>query len=170
MKKTTRGTLAAAAAALLLFGGIGTHATWTADHAIDGTDVGVGHLKLINADCGDGWLIGADPFDPATIKVVPGTVLKLMCDFEVDALGANLKANLAVTTPSLTGDTDLASALTTSATYEDALGDPIAATTDLSDGDVVQATIKVTLPDTVDNAVQDLSATLGDITVTVTQA
>ena len=35
---------------------------------------------------------------------------------------------------------------------------------------MITATLQVTLPDSVTNAVQDLSATLADITVTATQA
>jgi alternate signal-mediated exported protein len=170
MKKSTRGALAAAAAALLLFGGMGTRATWSDDDTIDGTDIGAGHLKLINPDC-DGWLIGGNAFDPASVKIVPGSELTQVCTFEVDALGANLKATFSVTAPGFSATNGLTGVLQTSATYEDnATGDPVDATTVLEDGDVIKATLTVTLPSSADNTIQDLSATLNDVTVTASQA
>lgn len=170
MRKSTKGALAGAAAALLLLGGVGTRATWSDGGTISGTGVGAGHLKLINASCG-GWLISGNPFDPATVKIVPGSVLTQICTFEVDALGANLTASLSVTAPGFSTANGLTGVLQTAATYQDNVtGNPIGATTRLSDGDVVKATLTVTLPTSVDNTVQDLTATLNDVTVTATQA
>ncbi len=169
MKKSTRGALAAGAAALLLFGGLGTHATWDDNGTVTGTDIGAGHLKLINPTC-NGWLIGTSAFDPTTIKIVPGSVLTQVCTFEVDALGANLTANLSVTSPGFDTANGLTGVLQTAATYKDSGGNPIDSSTVLNDGDVITANIQVTLPTSADNTIQDLSATLNDVTVTVTQA
>ena len=170
MRKSTKGGLAAAAAALLLFGGLGTRATWSDGGTISGTDVGAGHLKLINANCG-GWLISGNLFDPATIKIVPGSVLTQVCTFEVDAVGVNLKASLSVTAPGFSTANGLTGVLNTAATYVDqATGSPIDALTQLSDGDIIEATLTVTLPTSADNTIQDLTATLNDVTVTASQA
>lgn len=170
MRKSTKGALAGAAAALLLFGGLGTRATWNDNGTVDGTDIGAGHLKLINAAC-SGWKIGATVFDPATIKIIPGSEITQICTFEVDALGHNLSATLSVNAPGFSTANGLTGALTTSATYKDnGTGTDIDGTTQLSDGDVIKATLTVTLPDTAGNAIQDLTATLDDVTVTATQA
>jgi alternate signal-mediated exported protein len=157
VKKSTKGGLAAAAAVLLLIGGMGTRASWSDNGVVPGTAMNAGHLKLVNADC-DGWLISGNLLDPATIKIAPGNVLTQVCTFEVDALGVDLKANLSVTAPSF------------QTTFKDDAGDAIVPDdTVLNDGDVITAKLTVTLPSTVGNAVQDLSATLQDVTVTATQ-
>jgi alternate signal-mediated exported protein len=169
VKKSTKGGLAAAAAVLLLIGGMGTRASWSDDGVVPGTAMETGHLKLINAQC-DGWLISGDLFDPASIKLAPGSVLTQICTFEVDALGANLKADLSVTAPTFQTANGLTAALGASATFEDGDGNAIVPeSTELSDGETVTATLTVTLPSTVGNAVQDLSAQLQDVTVTATQ-
>ena len=169
MKKSTKGGLAAAAAVLLLIGGMGTRASWSDNGVVPGTAMNAGHLKLVNADC-DGWLISGNLLAPATIKIAPGNVLTQVCTFEVDALGVDLKANLSVTAPTFQTTNGLTTALQTSATFEDGDGDDIVPDdTVLNDGDVITATLTVTLPSTVGNAVQDLTATLQDVTVTATQ-
>ncbi|ABL83735.1 MULTISPECIES: alternate-type signal peptide domain-containing protein [unclassified Nocardioides] len=170
MRKSTKGALAAGAAALLLFGGMGTRAGWSDDGTFTGTDIGTGHLNLINATC-NGWKIGASAFDPATIKIVPGSVLTQVCTFEVDAVGTNLKATLSVTAPSFATANGLTGVLTTAATYvNNADSSPIDATTQLADGTVIKATMTVTLPASADNTIQGLTATLDNVTVTATQA
>jgi alternate signal-mediated exported protein len=169
MKKTSKGVLAGAVGVLLLGGAVSTHATWTDDGVISGTTIGAGHLKLVNAQC-NGWLINGNLFDPATIKLVPGSVLTQVCTFEVSALGADIKANLSVTAPQFQSANGLTAALQTSATYRDASTNaPIDASTALVDGEVVKAALQVTLPSLVGNAVQGLTATLQSITVTATQ-
>ena len=97
-----------------------------------------------------------------TGEIVPGSELTQVCTFEVDVLGASLKAQLAVTAPDFQSSNGLTGVLQTSATYENnATGSAITPdSTLLADGDVVKATIKVTLPDTAGNAIQDLSAKL----------
>jgi alternate signal-mediated exported protein len=146
-----------------------TRASWSDTGEVPGTDMSTGHLKLINAQC-DGWLISGDLFDPATIKLAPGNVLTQICTFEVDAVGAHLKANLSVTAPTFQTTNGLTTALQTSATFTDDDGaDIVPEATELTDGEVITATLTVTLPSTIGNAVQDLSAQLEDVTVTATQ-
>lgn len=172
MKKSTKGAMAGSAAALLLMGGLGTHATWSDGDSVPGTALGVGHLSLLQLGC-NGWLISGTASDPASVKIAPGGELTQVCTFEVDAVGANLKATLSVTSTSYDAgsDGDLTALLETDATYEDAVThNPIGATTQLEDGDTIEATITVTLPATADESIQDLNATLDSITVTATQA
>lgn len=170
MKKSTKGAVAASAAALLLLGSLGTHATWSDDGTIDGTSLASGHLKLLPPDCGQGWLIDGVVFNPATIKLAPGSVVVEVCTFTVDTGGAKLQAKLVAGTPTYASATGLSAALTTTATYKDEAGDPVTNDTVFEDGDKITARIEVTLPTSVDGAVQDLSATLEDVTVTATQA
>lgn len=172
MKKSTKGALAGSAAALLLMGGMGTHASWSDGDSVPGTALSAGHLDLVRTNCA-GWVINGSALNPASVKIAPGAVLTQVCTFEVDAVGASLKATLSVSAPSYTGGSSsiLTDALTTSATYQNNVTNaPIASTTQLSDGDVIKATISVTLPSTADGSVQDLSATLDSTTVTASQA
>src|SRR5690606_28979207 len=56
MNKSTKGALAAAAAAVLLMGSAGTLAFWTADETTPGATIDAGHLALVidgtNTGCG----------------------------------------------------------------------------------------------------------------------
>lgn len=170
MRKSTKGVVAGSAAALLLLGGLGTRAEWSSAENMDGTDVGAGSLDLVGVRC-DGWEIGTDAFNPNQTKIVPGSVLTQVCTFRIDADGYGLEATLSASTPTLSGDTELAEALAVEATFVDTgTGGTLDAVTSVDDGSVVEATLTVTLPATAGNSVQDLSATLNDITVTATQA
>lgn len=180
MNKTTKGALAAAAAAALLLGGFGTHATWTANDDIDGTDITAGHLKLASAQC-DGWkllsrVIGDlswQQVDLADLLVVPGDVLKQHCTFTVDAAGAHIAADLSVD-PSSWGagsNSNLVDNLDVNAVYKlgaTTVTDPTSVK--LKDGDTLSADITVTFDQGAGDLTQDVSALLNDITVTATQA
>ncbi len=54
MKKATKGAIAAAGAGVLLLGGAGTLAYWTADGAAAGSDITAGDLDLTAGTC-SGW-------------------------------------------------------------------------------------------------------------------
>lgn len=171
MKKSTKGTLAASAAAVLLLGGFGTHAAWSDGKAVGGTDIKTGHLALINANCG-AWKIGTGTlttFDPTTL-LVPGDLLTRVCTFEVDVAGA-VNAKLSVSAPTiLDGSGNVVSAVTPTATFKDVTGGgstAISTGDGLSDGEIIQATVTVNVPS---SAPQDLAGHLNDITVTATQS
>ena len=171
MRKSTKGMLAAAAAAALLMGGLGTSAAWDDNKTVGGTNVASGHLKLDVVTC-DGWKLDGVSFDAVADLLAPGNLLTRHCRFEVNILGANVTATLAVTSPTFETANGLTNELTASATYEDAAGDPlnpVGAT--LSDGDVIDATISVAFPrESATNGSQDLAGSLQDVVVTVTQS
>ena len=93
MKKSTKGALAAGAAASLLLGGAGSLAYWTSTGTIDGTSISSGHLKLVSPSC-DGWKLDNETtaFDPAADQIVPGDVLTQVCHYTVDAKGKHILA------------------------------------------------------------------------------
>lgn len=172
MKKSTKGTLAASAAAVLLLGGFGTHAAWSDGTTVGGTDINTGHLALINASCG-AWKIGTGTltdFNVSTL-LVPGDVLTRVCTFEVDVAGA-VNAKLSVSAPTVLDHSgNLVSAVTPTATFEDVSDPanvvPVSSGDTLTDGESVEATITVNVPS---SAPQDLVGHLNDITVTATQS
>ncbi|MBZ5738491.1 alternate-type signal peptide domain-containing protein [Nocardioides mangrovi] len=166
MRKSTKGAVAAAAAAVLLIGAWGTQASWSGQGTTEGTDVATGYIKLV-PDC-DGWLFGGDPFDAVNDLLVPGSILDRHCTFTVDVAGVMTVA-LSTSTPSFSNDSGgLGSILQATASFTDADGDDIPDQTVVSDGDVINVDVTVKLLSTVTDG-QDLSATLDDIVVSATQ-
>ena len=53
MKKSTKGAVAAGAAAVLLLGGAGTLAFWNADGTAEGGTLTAGTLELTDLTCGN---------------------------------------------------------------------------------------------------------------------
>lgn len=178
MKKSTKGALAAGAAAALLLGGAGTLAFWSDSEILPGGSVDSGELALVDGDCDDDWVY-ADGFASAgdpVVLFVPGDVIQKECTFDIVAAGDNLSATL--TTPATVDVTPTPAAPTLEATVAATYaigGSPVPATvTSANDGDTVTATITVTFPygtETTVNAndTQNITATLDDIEITVVQ-
>jgi alternate signal-mediated exported protein len=178
MRRSTKGALAASAAAALLLGGAGSLAYWNSTQTISGGDIVSGTLTLTQEglqSCTD-WTLdavgGATAYTPGTTLVVPGDVITKTCDYTVNASGEHLAASLTMDATSVTGDAELAGALTASATYT-LDGSPVSsgqAITSLDDGAVVQATISVTFESATSGVVaQGMTAHLDDIVVGLQQ-
>ncbi len=182
MNKLTKGSIAAGAAGLLLLGGLGSIAFWTASADLEGGTVTSGTLSLGDPDCSAPWAYeGAG--GPVTL-IVPGDTITKDCTFTINATGDNLAANLTIpedvefTSPaagtSFTGNV--------SATYEssgevDTQTDPVVIT-EANNGETITATIAVEFPFGTDedgtstvnaNDMQDIEATLDGISITLTQ-
>jgi alternate signal-mediated exported protein len=174
MRKSTKGALAGGAGVVLLLGGAGTLAFWTDTQDISNDDVTSGHLKLVNGDCGDGWVLdGGAPFTTSQF-LVPGDVLTKVCTYSVDAAGEHLAATFTATGPSDIGGAQplideivFTSAFKVNGTASGSTDVPIA------DGDVVTATLTITWPygveDNDSNVLAGLTASLADVTVVATQ-
>lgn len=169
MNKTTKGAIAASAAALLLLGGWGTRATWSVDDEVEGTALNTGYIKLVGG-C-DGWeLLNGDPFQPLNHLLVPGMELLQHCQFTLD-LGGVATVSLATEAPSFSGtnalDLDDVLDLTTEFEHQ---GVDINGIATFDDNDVIEADIRVKLPSDLSGTVgQDLQGALQDITITATQ-
>lgn len=180
MKKSTKGAIAASAAAVLLLGGAGSLAYWSDDSVVDGGTIATGQISLGDADCAeDGepeWTFddgeaGAGEAYEAGDTVVPGDVISKVCTFEITAVGNHLRATLGVSEAGFTELNALSEDLQIDADFEVG-GTAVDADTEITeanDGDTVTATISVTLPGSSGNESQDLGAVLRDITVTATQ-
>lgn len=173
MNKTAKGALAASAAGALLLGGAGSLAYWNSTQDVTGAGISSGHLKLVDPQCGNGWILdGGATY--TTQLLVPGDTLTKVCSFTVDASGAHLTADFDVTAPNIHGDQPLLDELGVTATYTVNGDDVTPPGVAVADNDVVEATIVVTWPygtavDNDSNVVTGLSATLDTITVTATQ-
>lgn len=91
MKKTTKGAIAAGGAAVLLMGGAGTLAYWTAQGTVSGGSITSGHLSLDATACNAAtWTIdGGATFNPATGHLIPGDTLTKTCNVVIDVEGTH---------------------------------------------------------------------------------
>lgn len=175
MKKSTKGAFAAGTAAVLLMGGAGTMAFWTADAEVGGVAVTAGELKIVEDDCDTAvWTFDAQEdvpgktYVPATDLIVPGDILTKTCSFEVQATGEHLRAELAVTNPALSGELAPSLTLVDSYTIDDvevADGE----ITEENDGDVVEVAIEVTFNGDSGNGTQTLAGALSAFELSLTQ-
>ena len=179
MHATVKGALAAGAAGTLLLGGAGTLAYWNATGTVGGDTINSGDLRLDAGTCATaGWTVSNTienvnnvAFDVATDEIVPGDVLKKVCALNVIAVGANLRANLAVTNGTTTGSSMDVGAYSVAGTFTLG-GQPLTSITDTNNGNTINATITVTFPigTVVDNDSKVQDIVLTDYTVTATQA
>lgn len=168
MNKSTKGAIAAGAAAVLLLGGAGSLAYWNADGNLAGGSITAGELKLTAANTGSWTLNGSAVTDIAAVRVVPGDELVYTGTWTIVATGDNLQADLTTTAPTASGG--LASSITTDATFE--VDDASVTTiTDDNDGDLVSATIEVDFPfgSAADNGSQGQTLNLTSAGVVLTQ-
>ncbi len=172
MNKTAKGAIAAAAAAVLLIGSAGTLAYWTDDATVPGGAVASGHLELLtdatNTGCSAWELDGGDPYTPGTTLLVPGDLLTQECLFTLDAEGEHLEGTVEASAPTITGDTDLANALTVGVSGITLDGAEATTFTEANDGAALGVQVTVTFAGATTGAM-DMTAALADITVTATQ-
>lgn len=104
MKKTTKGAVAAGAAALLLAGGAGSFAAWNASTGAGGSQtVTAGSMTIAEAPGSGVWKLGAADFTPGTDKIVPGDVLTYTASYNYTLVGTNLNATLKPTVGGISG-------------------------------------------------------------------
>jgi len=182
MRKSTKGAVAAGGAAVLLMGGVGTLAFWTATGDADGGVIVAGSLTLTAGSCDADWVYapGQAGAGNPVVLFVPGDVVTKECTFTIGATGDNLSAMVdAPDTLTFATDPDVTSfAASVDATYDlngtvIADGDVI---TDADDGETLTVAFVVDIPFGTadptginDNDMQDVTATLDTLTVTLTQ-
>jgi len=149
MKNSTKGALAAGAAAVLLLGGAGSLAYWQVTQDAGTADIKSGNITLSAPDCTtasgshDWELDNGDAYVPGTTKIVPGDSISKICDMTLVLTGEHIGANLTFGTAGLTPDgTTLAAELTPSAVFT-VDGGAYAPITDPGTHDV-RATVTVT--------------------------
>lgn len=104
MKKTTKGALAAGAAAVLLAGGAGTYAAWTASGPeADGGTVTTGHLTVTQKqETTTGWTWAGGVKDGLAVEALdtlaPGDTIAYTGTYVLGIEGTNLTAKVDVTT------------------------------------------------------------------------
>lgn len=177
MKKSTKGALAAGAAAFLLLGGAGTLAYWTADGTIEGGTIESGELDLTVPECDDWTLDGGAAFDPDVDLLVPGDDLTRVCTLTLTAAGEHIGADLQIDDAAMDGEGGLAEELDVEASFtvDGAEDDSITGAGEYE----IEATVVVTFPyggpvsedprDNAQNASQDDLAALDDIAIIAVQ-
>lgn len=89
MKRSTKGAIAAGAAAVLLLGGAGTLAFWTDSATVAGGDLRAGELTLSPVACGD-WLEDGVPVE----ILVPGDTITKDCTGTLTLVGDHIGATV----------------------------------------------------------------------------
>ncbi len=182
MKKSSKGAVAAAAAGVLLLGGAGSLAFWSATDTVNGVSVAAGELKLSAATC-TGWKFDGSEvtankaYVPATDKIVPGDVLTQSCDYTITAKGEHLRATLLASqgaapsdlTPYLTTPFPTLKYKTPGPNSTAVAGDNVGDITESADGSVITAEIKLTFDGSAPNASQTLTGGVDNFTLTFTQ-
>ncbi|OZC71096.1 hypothetical protein CH251_16635 [Rhodococcus sp. 06-462-5] len=142
MNKATKGAIAAGAAAVLLLGGLGSLAVWNDSETLDGGTITSGDLSLELVPGSVAWFDSSDDVnggvdlpiaDIAAFRIVPGDVVAYTAQFNIEAEGNNLTANLTADTSSVAagpGSAELLAAITTSVTAEGATSGPLPTTGD----------------------------------------
>lgn len=177
MERLTKAALATGAAAVLLLGGAGTLAYWTAEGTAEGPDIVAGSFSLSGSSCDDTWTLDDGTALTDGRAIVPGDTVTLDCVYTIAGEGQHLAlGDVAVSAPAWETENALTAELTlddpsfTVNGAEPALPAPIAA------GDTVEVTLGVTFDGpSATNASRstaggDLIAALDTVTVTLTQA
>lgn len=160
---------------MLLLGGAGSLAYWSASQDAGGASINSGSLTLGALDCTtnlgthDWELDNGDPYVPGTTLIVPGDSISKICDMDLTLVGEHIGATLEIDTAVISGDAALVTELTPSATF---LVDGLAYVPITDPGDyVVRATVSVLFKTTATSvASQTATAALDAINVTTTHA
>lgn len=170
MNKSTKGALAAAAAALLLVGGVGSFAFWDASQDVDGLEtITAGELGLSALTCAD-WVFDDGEDVPGAVysgqPIVPGDVLSTTCNGVITAVGEHLRAEFAVTGGGVGGDLAPWIDADVVATVG---GTEVPAITEAHHNAPVVLSVSLAFDPAADNDTQELTASLDTITVTLQQ-
>ncbi|WP_341926456.1 alternate-type signal peptide domain-containing protein [Nocardioides psychrotolerans] len=185
MNKTTKGALAAGVAAVLLTGGAGTLAFWSDGDTIATPDLSSGGLDIVQTACPD-WTLDGDGGAGGLLgarEIVPGDTLTRTCTYDIVAEGDHFEATLNLDQGLLSTDVNgLEDELVLDADFTldglpvglpPVVGEVVVpgAPTTFYDGTyTLTAVLTADFPYGVeDNGSQDLSVTLEDIAVTLTQ-
>ncbi|KRF11493.1 hypothetical protein ASG90_17325 [Nocardioides sp. Soil797] len=171
MKKSTKGAVAAGAAAVLLLGGVGSLAYWSDSTEVDGGTVEAGSLTLSDMTCESTWSEGAD----ADVQlIVPGDTVTKECTGNITMTGDHISADVTL---------DATSVETAEEAFNDAApgtpGDEVVITAELTGGGTVSTSGPISVTITVDwpygtvadNDAQGVSTTaLDDLVIQAVQA
>ena len=170
MNSTTKGSIAAAVAALLLTGGAGTLAYWNDTEQVPGGPISSGELALGTPACGVGWVLDGGTTLTNQL-IVPGDVLTKTCTIDLVARGEHLGADLTVGTAAFATPNALTAQLRPSASFtvNGATRTHVTDADDTGTGEIV-ATISVVFDGpAATNASQNLTAPLNSVAVTAVQ-
>lgn len=181
MRRLTKAALATGGAAVLLLGGAGTVAYWTAQGTATGTALTSGDMSVTDGTC-DAWqYTTADGGGPATL-IVPGDSVQTTCTITVTGKGDHLGVTATLSgTTAFAESNPLATALTPTLTTSSVEVDGTAVPTDPTQGvsiatggsHTITAVVTADFPygsaTTPGNNTQDLTATLDNVVLAVVQ-
>lgn len=174
--RMVKGAVALGFAALLLLGGAGSLAFWTATGTVSGGAIDTGSLALTTPACAGGWTLdsagGGGAYIPGTTLLVPGDVISETCTTTLTATGAHMRGTITANTPNVTGAAAGTFTVSVGNIADTTTGTNLTTFTNTNNGDTLAVQVQVTFvdPGTADNSTQNLTAVLSDVTLTATQA
>ncbi|MBO0607603.1 alternate-type signal peptide domain-containing protein [Myceligenerans salitolerans] len=177
MERLTKAALATGGAALLLLGGAGTLAYWTAEGTAEGPDIVSGSFSLSSSSCEDTWTL--DDGTPLTggSALVPGDTVTLECVYTIAGEGQHLAlGDVTVSAPTWETENAFTAELTLTDPSFTVNGTEPALPAPIATGDTVEVLLGVNFDGPgATNASQsttgaELIAALDTVTVTMTQA
>ncbi|MDJ0359121.1 alternate-type signal peptide domain-containing protein [Rhodococcus sp. H29-C3] len=179
MKKSTKGAVAAGAAAVLLLGGLGSFALWSDEEPVSGGTINSGELNFALVPGSGNWTetsvvpeadLGADP---SGFPIVPGDVLEYSTSYVVNWAGDNLRASITADFTDVAGDTALADALDTEVSVNGGTSLPNGSAVDFpltTSPQTITAEVTITFDEaTADLIAQNESVNLNAFTLTLDQ-
>ncbi|MCP2265807.1 alternate-type signal peptide domain-containing protein [Promicromonospora thailandica] len=177
MERLTKAALATGGAAVLLLGGAGTIAYWTAEGTADGPDIVSGSFTVAATACDDTWTLDDDTPLPADGAIVPGETVSLECVYTMEAEGEHLAlGGVEVSAPEWVEENAFTAELTLAEPVVTVNGGEATLPAPIVTGDTVGVLLGVTFDgETATNDSQsptgaELTAALAEVTVTMTQA
>lgn len=177
MERLTKAAIATGGAAVLLLGGAGTYAFWTADATATGTSFTSGTLTATGGTCADWTYAQGSDAGSAVTLVVPGDVVQTTCTVTVTGTGDHLAVDATFGGAKFAETNALTSAITLATGAVTLDGAAVANPVDISAGGSHTVTVAVTATfpfgdatTTSLNDTQNLTAALSDVTITFQQA
>ncbi|WP_125778183.1 alternate-type signal peptide domain-containing protein [Antribacter gilvus] len=177
MERLTKAALATGGAAVLLLGGAGTLAYWTAQGTATGPDIVSGSFTIASSACDSTWTLDDGTPLAAGAAIVPGDTLTLTCTYTLGGEGAHLAlGDVTIGAPAWEADNALTAELTLQAPTFTVNGAAATLPVPVTAGDTVEVDLGVVFDGPgATNASQStttaqLVAALADVTVTLTQA
>ncbi|MDR3068853.1 MAG: alternate-type signal peptide domain-containing protein [Cellulomonas sp.] len=181
MRRLTKAAIATGGAAVLLLGGAGTVAYWTAQGTATGTEVTSGNLSVAAGTCA-AWQYTAADGGGAVTLIVPGDTVETTCTLQVTGQGDHLGITATLDEATAFAESnDLVTALTPTLTTGSVEINGVAVPADPTQGVYIGSggshtvTVAVTAAfpygdaTASGNSTQDLDATLDNVVVNVVQ-
>lgn len=174
MNNKIKGAISAAAAGVLLLGGLGSLAYWNDSESAGGGTLASGELSLDTPTAVAWFDVTGGVTEPIAsitdFRIVPGDVLEYRASAGINADGDNLKATVTADGSAITGEATALSPFITTAVAAKIGTTPVTTITEANNNQVIDLVVTVTFSNTATGLQgQNSSVNLSDLKVTLQQ-